>query len=88
MIGDVKNGTGKIINSQNDVGGWPAYSSSSPPADSDNDGIPDYRETEAGLDKNDPADAGRKSPGAGGYTNIEVYINSLIDQAVAQKLRK
>ena len=88
MIDDVNNGTGKIINSQTEVGGWPVYTSASPPTDSDNDGMPDYWEDENGLNKNDPADAKRKTLSKEGNTNIEVYINSLVDQAIQRKLHK
>ena len=47
------------------------------PLDSDRDGIPDAWETAHGLNPNDPADATRLAPS--GYTNIEVYFNSLVD---------
>jgi hypothetical protein len=75
VIDDVRNRTGKLINSQADVGGWPALRSAEAPADSDHDGIPDAWETSRGLDPRDPAD-GRKI-GADGYTNLEVHLNEL-----------
>ena len=41
IISEVRNEGGHQINSQNQVGGWPALNSSTPPADTDQDGIPD-----------------------------------------------
>ena len=64
-----KNG---LIDSQNDVGGWPVYASLPAPADSNNDGIPD-----GWLEKKYP---GKKSTDLDkkGYTYLEVYLNSLV----------
>jgi pectate lyase len=72
---DVLDGTGAIILSQNDVGGWPAYNSTPAPADTDGDGMPDAWEDGHGLSKNDPSDGPLDS--GDGYTNVEVYLNSI-----------
>jgi len=40
-VSDAKNGSGKIINNKNDVGGWPIYASSQPQPNHGNDGIAD-----------------------------------------------
>jgi len=64
-----------IIDSQADVGGWPLLNSVAPPLDSDHDGMPDTWETAQGLDLNNAAD--RNKVGAGGYTMLEIYLNSL-----------
>ena len=73
VVADVENRTGKIIASQQEVGGWPAFASGSATAvDSDNDGIPDEWEKQHGLNPNDPADANTMS---GGYTQLENYLN-------------
>ena len=77
IINDVKNSTGKIINSQIDNGGWPIYDPGIPPLDSDKDGMPDEWEIAHGLDPNNPADRHLTSLSPEGYTNIEVYINGL-----------
>lgn len=77
VVNDVRNGTGKIINSQVDVGGWPVYSGT-PAADADNDGIPDTWETEHGLNPNEFADA-KATTLAAPYTNLEVYLNALVE---------
>jgi pectate lyase len=75
IIADVENRTGKIVESQQEVGGWPEYAGCSTTAvDSDNDGIPDKWEKEHGLNPNDPADANAT---AGGYTKLEDYLNEL-----------
>jgi pectate lyase len=63
-----------IIDSQNDVGGWPVLTSATPPADTDHDGMPDTWEAAHGLISTDPSD--RNNIGAGGYTNLELYLNS------------
>jgi hypothetical protein len=73
--GQQKNG---IIDSQTDVGGWPQLAEGKAPADSDRDGMPDAWEQAQQLN---PADAGDAA--AHGldqhYTNLEVYLNGLVD---------
>ena len=72
-------GTGKgIIDTQTTVGGWPVLSSTTAPADSDHDGMPDDWEDSMGLDKNDPADRNGDKNG-NGYTNLEDYLNGLVE---------
>jgi hypothetical protein len=68
-----------IIDSQNDVGGWPSLKTKKPLPDSDNDGMPDKWEKDKNLDPFDPSD-NRKYTLDENYTNIEVYIHSLIEQ--------
>ena len=77
IVEDVRNGTGGIIDSQSQVGGWPDYQSGSYPQDTDQDGIPDEWETARGLDPDSAGDAVRAAT-PGGYTWLEEYINSLI----------
>lgn len=76
IVEEVMKGTGRIINSQDEVGGWPEYKSVPPPPDSDMDGIPDDWERRNHLNPLDPSDANGDFDGDG-YTNIEEYINSL-----------
>ncbi len=66
-----------LIDSQSDVGGWPSYSSSTAPTDSDADGIPDSWESSNGLDSDDDSDGSSYSLSSY-YTNVEVYLNSLV----------
>ena len=69
-----KNG---IIDSQKDVGGWPELDEGKTQIDSDKDGMPDRWENKKGLSMR------RKDAGATGllegYTNIEVYLNELVE---------
>ena len=75
-MGGNKNG---IIDSQKDVGGWPTLKSFAPESDADRDGMPDEWERLKKLDPNDPSDANRFTLSKG-YTNIEVYINTLAEK--------
>jgi hypothetical protein len=75
LVGHVRTRSGKLINSQTEVGGWPELKSGPLPVDTDNDGIPDAWETAHGLDPKNPADA--SAAAKSGYTNIEEYLNGL-----------
>ena len=57
-------------------------SPSTPPLDSDDDGMPDAWETAQGLNPADGGDHGTMMPS--GYSAIETYINELADQLVPQ----
>jgi len=74
IVEQVRTGTGKIINSQCEVGGWPEYKNAPAPKDSDSDGMPDEWETKYGFNPHDPADANLDQDGEG-YTNIEEFLN-------------
>ena len=96
IVDDVRNGnatftaTGNskgIINHPSDVKGegwekWPTLAQTEAKADTDGDGMPDEWETANGLNPNDATD-GNKT-GADGYTNLEVYLNSLVAE-ITQK---
>ena len=87
IINDVKNGTGKFIDVQGGfphgtayeltVNAWPVLKSLPAPTDSDKDGMPDEWEKKNGLNENDASDASKTSLHSF-YTNIEIYINSLL----------
>lgn len=68
-----------IIDSQEDVGGWPELKSAPAPLDTDGDGMPDEWEMKYGLD---PQTADNNQLNAEGYTAIEVYINSLAGETM------
>ena len=57
-----------IIDTQEDVGGWPALKSSPAPKDSDHDGMPDEWEQKNDLDPDD-----RNTFAGDGYTMLEKY---------------
>jgi pectate lyase len=80
IVADVKNGTGSIIDSPDQVGGYPAFNRGVPPVDSDGDGIPDEWERRAGLDPANPSDGNADRDGDG-YTNLEEYLHSLMVQS-------
>lgn len=85
---ETKNGTAEytgsvtkvkgIIDSQNDVGGWPTLSSATAPLDSDKDGMPNDWETANGLNPNSNDANQYTIDPYKYYTNLEVYINSLV----------
>ncbi len=64
-----------IIDSQNDVGGWPELKSAPAPKDTDHDGMPDVWEIAKGLDPENSDD--RNKVGEAGYTMLEVYLNGI-----------
>ncbi len=67
-----------IIDSQKDVGGWPVLKSNVAPVDTDEDGMPDEWEIARKLDpkKNDSKGFTLNK----NYTNIEMYLNSLVEK--------
>ena len=88
IINEIRTGTAKfgatyggggkgIIDSPEDVGGWPALKSTLAPTDTDADGMPDDWEISHGLDPKQAKDGSADRDGDG-YTNVEEYINSLV----------
>ena len=73
-IAEVRAGTGRIIDTQEEVGGWPNYASALPPSDVDHDGMPDAWETRFKFDPNN-ADDGSEDADGDGYTNVEEFLN-------------
>lgn len=69
-----------LIDSQNDVGGWPEYKSTTALVDSNNDGIPD-----GWLEKKFPSKNANDKNEAG-YTLLEVYLNSLVQPIIDNQL--
>ena len=74
IVNEVRQRNGSIIDSQTQVGGWPELKSTTPPVDTDGDGMPDKWEQRHGLNPRDPAD-GSADKDRDGYTNIEEYLN-------------
>ncbi|RXK57997.1 polysaccharide lyase [Lacibacter luteus] len=65
-----------IITDPAQVGGYPEYKGT-PYVDSDNDGMPDAYEVKVGLNPKDASDSGKIAKN--GYSNIENYLNSVVD---------
>lgn len=88
-FGETFHGGGKgIIDTPEEVGGWPVLKSETPPTDSDNDGMADDWEISKRLDPNDPYD-GNKFTLTKNFTNLEVYLQALVDDAeISKKLKK
>jgi pectate lyase len=78
VVDDVSSGTGRIIDSPDQVGGYPELAGGTAPVDSDHDGMPDQWERQIDLDPNDPADGNGDLDGDG-YTNVEEYLHHLSD---------
>ena len=82
VVSETRNGTATysgsvtarpgIIDTQNDVGGWPAYNSAVAPVDTNADGIPD-----GWLEINYPGKMANDLT-SDGYTYLEVYLDSLV----------
>ena len=82
---DGSNGSEKgLIDKASDVGGWPEYKKETGPKDTDGDGIPDEWETANGLNPKSKAD-GAKYTLSKTYTNLEVYLNSLVETLYPNK---
>jgi len=75
IVSEVRAGGGRIIDSQQEVGAWPAYPLAEAPADRDKDGMPDAWEESHALDPDNPTDAAGDADGDG-YTNIEEFLNA------------
>ncbi len=82
IVSEVLSGRGRIIDTPSEGGGWPELETGTAYTDTDRDGMPDDWETARGLNPNDPADG--KLAGPEGYTNLELYLNSLMEGLFAQ----
>ena len=76
LLNDIKAGTGMVIDSQTQVGGWPVLDAGEAPPDRDADGMPDAWEHAHQLDPDSPEDQAIDADGDG-YTNLEAYLNEL-----------
>lgn len=79
--GATKGATSGIIDTENDAEGFIAYATDyTAPVDTDGDGMPDEWESKHGLD---PNVADQNKVNADGYTALEVYLNSLMGEQMA-----
>lgn len=65
---------------------WPALTAGTALTDTDGDGMPDAWEDSKGLNKNDASDGNATNLSPEGYTNLEVYINGLVEDNITSKL--
>lgn len=77
VLAQVRNRTGRMIDSQDDVGGWPMLKTGPVPPDRDRDGLPDEWERVMGLNPDNSSDAGRLT--SGGRTWLERYLEQRLD---------
>ncbi|MBN1506789.1 MAG: hypothetical protein JW955_08080 [Sedimentisphaerales bacterium] len=87
IVEEVTSGTGRILNSQTEVGGWPELRMASAPHDGDGDGMPDTWERAHDLNPDDASD-GPADRDADGYTNVEEYLNSLVQWPAKPPIRR
>lgn len=80
IVAGIRAGSHRRIDSQREVGGWPDLPVADGPVDQDRDGMPDAWEVQHGLDPMNPADGPLTSLSPGGYTNLEIYLNSLVHE--------
>ena len=76
-------GANGIIDSQEQVGGWPVLQSTPAPADTDKDGMPDAWEIARNLNPNNANDR-NVDPDGDGYTALEDYLNGLVNHLYPQ----
>jgi hypothetical protein len=76
VVASVRARSGTIIDSQAEVGGWPALTAGTPWRDTDGDGMPDDWERRHRLNPNDAAD-GNRDRNRDGYTNLEDWLAEL-----------
>jgi len=70
-----------IITDISQVGGYPVYQGTAY-KDSDDDGMPDSYELKMGLNPKDASDAAKITKS--GYSNIEVYLNSIVPLSIVK----
>ena len=76
-----------IIDSPEEVGGWPVLKSGTPPTDADNDGMADDWEISKGLDPHNQSDGNRYTL-TKNFTNLEVYLNSSVEDKLQSEKTK
>ncbi|MEO2005799.1 MAG: pectate lyase [Candidatus Poribacteria bacterium] len=73
VVGAVRDGVQRLVDSVEDVGGWPDLDLAPAPVDSDDDGMPDDWESDHGLDPHSPNHTADLD--SDGYTDLEEFLN-------------
>lgn len=74
------------LNTSENVSAWPVLLQRSTLIDSDNDGMPDAWERKFGLNPHDASDGnGKTIDKYGQYTNLEMYMNSLVHDIIEKQ---
>ena len=76
ILKGVIDGTNHLIDTEDEVGGWPDLKSGVALEDTDRDGMPDFWEMMRGLTPKDPEDRNGDYDNDG-YTNLEEYLNEI-----------
>jgi len=84
IVQSVRERSGQLINSQEEVGGWPELARGTPWRDGDGDGLPDDWERQQALDPGNPADAASDRDGDG-YSALEAWLDALAREAAATR---
>lgn len=82
----VKDRSGRLIDSQDDVGGWPDLNPGKPYPDRDRDGMSDAWERIHGLNARDPSDSSADKNGDG-YTNLEEFLAQFAARQCSRQLK-
>lgn len=85
IMNEVKTGGGRYANVDAEVGGLPVRNTETRPDDfdKDKDGMADEWELKNGLSPTNPNDGKALAKDGSGYTNLENYLNSLVDMEYA-----
>ncbi|MDP1631626.1 MAG: pectate lyase [Caulobacter sp.] len=78
IVAGVRDGTGRLIDSQTEVGGWPDLRGGLAWIDSDGDGMPDDWERTHGFNPRDGSDGATDRDGDG-FSNLEDWLNSRLN---------
>jgi hypothetical protein len=82
VVQQVRDGTGRMIDSPEEVGGWPIYGGGEPYPDEDGDGMSDEWEIRRfGTLERD----GRGDANGDGYTDLEEFLNGADPSVVVSR---
>ena len=82
IVASVRARNGSLVDTQEQIGGWPVLQTGVPYADSDHDGMSDDWERQHRLDPDNAGDSPVRSA-APSYTNLELFLNELAEHCQA-----